>query len=59
MFELRLQFGSGYRIYFGMIGDNAIVLLRGGDKTSQIQDIDKAKRDWKVHREREFEHEQL
>ena len=43
MFELRLQFGSGYRIYFGMIGDNAIVLLRGGDKSSQIQDIDKAK----------------
>ena len=57
VFELRLQFGSGYRIYFGMIGDNAIVLLRGGDKSSQIQDIEKAKTDWKVHREKELKHE--
>ena len=35
------------------------MLLRGGDKTSQIQDLEKAKTDWKEHRERELEHEQL
>ena len=48
-----------FSIYFGIIGDNAIVVLRGGDKKSQIQDMEKAKTDWKVHRERELEHESL
>ena len=59
VFEFRLKFGSGYRIYFGTIGDNAIVLLRGGDKSSQFRDIEKAKTDWRAHRARELEHEQL
>ncbi len=49
VFELRLQFGSGYRIYFGKIGDDTILLLRGGDKGSQRQDIVKAKIDWKTY----------
>ena len=49
VFELRLQFGAGYRIYFGKIGNDAILLLRGGDKGSQRQDIAKAKIDWKTH----------
>lgn len=48
VFELRLQFGSGYRIYFGKIGDDTILLLRGGDKGSQRQDIAKSKIDWKT-----------
>ena len=46
MFEFRLQFGAGYRIYFGRVGNDAILLLRGGDKGSQSQDIGKAKKDW-------------
>ena len=49
VFELRLQFGAGYRIYFGKIGDDTILLLRGGDKGSQRQDIAKAKIDWKTY----------
>ena len=49
VFELRLQFGSGYRIYFGKIGDDTILLLRGGDKGSQRQNIAKAKIDWKTY----------
>lgn len=49
VFELRLQFGSGYRIYFGKIGDDTILLLRGGDKGSQRQDIAKSKIDWKTY----------
>ncbi len=54
VFELRLQFGSGYRIYFGKIGNNTILLLRGGDKGSQRQDITKAKVNWKEHNSREL-----
>ena len=46
VFEFRLQFGAGYRIYFGKIGNDTILLLRGGDKDSQRQDIAKAKIDW-------------
>ena len=49
VFELRLQFGAGYRIYFGKIGNDTILLLRGVDKGSQRQDIAKAKIDWKAH----------
>ena len=49
VFELRLQFGAGYRIYFGKIGNDTILLLRGGDKGSQRQDIAKAKIDWKTY----------
>lgn len=37
--ELRLTFGSGYRIYFGIDGDKIIVLLSAGDKSTQEIDI--------------------
>ena len=52
VFEFRLQFGAGYRIYFGRVGNDAILLLRGGDKGSQSQDIGKAKKDWNEHNTR-------
>lgn len=39
MFELRLHFGSGYRIYFGVVGSEVVLLLLGGDKSSQKKDI--------------------
>ncbi len=41
--ELRLAFGPGYRIYFGADGDELIMLLCGGDKSSQDKDFRKAK----------------
>jgi putative addiction module killer protein len=41
--ELRLAFGSGYRIYFAQDGDRIILLLCGGDKGSQDRDIRTAK----------------
>jgi putative addiction module killer protein len=41
--ELRLFFGGGYRIYYLVDGDNIILLLNGGNKSSQNNDIEKAK----------------
>jgi putative addiction module killer protein len=44
--ELRLQFGSGYRIYFGEIDNKIVLILYGGDKSTQSRDIQKAKGYW-------------
>lgn len=41
--ELRLHFGPGYRVYYMWQGDVLIILLNGGDKSSQARDIAKAK----------------
>jgi putative addiction module killer protein len=47
VYELRFFFGSGYRVYFGMLGDCVVVLLCGGDKSHQSDDIKKAISYWK------------
>lgn len=41
--ELRLKFGSGYRIYYTEIDNVIVLLINGGDKSSQNKDIQKAK----------------
>ncbi len=46
IWELRIDYGPGYRIYFGKKWTTIIVLLTGGDKRSQSRDIAKAKRYW-------------
>ena len=47
--ELRMFFGPGYRVYFGEDDKNIVVLLCGGDKGSQKQDIKRAKEFWKEY----------
>ncbi len=46
LFELRMQLGSGYRVYFGKKKRTLIILLCGGDKGSQKRDISRAKKYW-------------
>ena len=49
--ELRLDFGPGYRIYYGLVGDTLVVLLGGGDKRSQSRDIAAAQRLWQEYKD--------
>ncbi len=49
--ELRLHFGSGYRVYYGKIGKRIVLLLCGGEKGSQQRDIKKALKYWKDYKE--------
>ncbi|MDQ1352393.1 MAG: hypothetical protein QG657_2699 [Acidobacteriota bacterium] len=51
VFELRLHFGPGYRIYYGEDGDTIVILLIGGDKKTQSKDIVKALSFWKNYKE--------
>ncbi len=53
VFEFRIDCGPGYRIYFGQVGTTIVLLLCGGDKSTQAQDIRKAKEYWKDYERRE------
>jgi len=46
VYELRLFFGPGYRIYFSKHGNTVVLLLCGGNKSSQRDDIEKARQYW-------------
>jgi len=50
VFELRFFFDGGWRIYFGREGKEIIVLLCGGDKSTQKRDIETAKKYWKDYK---------
>jgi putative addiction module killer protein len=46
VWEARLDFGPGYRLYFGRSGREVVLLLLGGDKRSQNKDIKRAREFW-------------
>ena len=50
--ELRLDFGPGYRVYFGRDGDQWVVLLAGGSKKRQQSDIATAHALWAEYKKR-------
>lgn len=50
--ELRIDYGPGYRVYFGQEGPTIVLLLCGGDKQTQSKDIETAKQYWREYRSR-------
>lgn len=52
VFEYRIAFGPGYRIYFGWDGDALVILLGGGTKQRQQQDIETARVRWRDYKRR-------
>lgn len=49
VYELRFDFGPGYRVYFGLKTELYLILLFGGYKKGQQRDIDKSIEYWKDH----------
>lgn len=56
VFELRLNFGPGYRIYYGLDGATLVILLGGGDKRRQTEDISAAVERWRRFRKAKEQH---
>ena len=52
VYEYRINFGPGYRIYFGKDGDRLVILLAGGTKKRQDADITSAKGYWSDYKRR-------
>ena len=51
VFELRIYFGPGYRVYFGRDGESLVILLGGGTKRLQRHDIEVAQFRWDAYRQ--------
>ena len=47
LYELKIDLGPGYRVYFGYDGPHLIILLMGGDKSTQQKDIELSHIYWK------------
>jgi len=52
VFELRVDYGPGYRVYFAQDGSRLVLLLCGGDKKTQDRDVRQAKKYWKDYESR-------
>jgi putative addiction module killer protein len=52
LFEFKINFGPGYRIYFGKDGDQIVILLGGGTKQRQQRDIEIAIERWRDYQRR-------
>lgn len=54
VYEYRIDFGPGYRNYFGKDGDQLVILLAGGTKKRQGADIAAAKEFWQDYKQRKL-----
>ncbi|MEO7275561.1 MAG: type II toxin-antitoxin system RelE/ParE family toxin [Vicinamibacterales bacterium] len=52
VFEYKVDFGPGYRVYFGKDGDRVVILLGGGTKKRQDRDIEAARERWQDYKQR-------
>ena len=52
VFELKVNFGPGYRVYFGKDGDEIVILLGGGTKKREQRDIEAAQDRWQDYKDR-------
>ena len=52
VFELKIDYGPGYRVYYALDGKTVVLLLLGGDKSTQDKDIARAKIYWTDHKRR-------
>ena len=52
VYELRIELGPGYRIYFAKDGDRIVLLLHGGAKSTLQKDIENAIKYWKDYQAR-------
>jgi putative addiction module killer protein len=50
VFEFRIDFGPGYRVYFGKEGERLVILLGGGTKKRQQRDINAALANWQDYK---------
>jgi putative addiction module killer protein len=55
VFEHRIDFGPGYRIYFGKDGERLVIVLGGGTKKRQQQDVNAALANWQDYKRRKKE----
>jgi putative addiction module killer protein len=55
VYELRIDYGPGYRLYVALAGEQIILLLCGGDKTTQQRDINQAHAAWREYQNREHQ----
>jgi len=51
IYELRMDFGPGYRVYFGKDGERVVILLGGGTKKRQQADIEEAQGLWQEYKQ--------
>jgi len=55
VFEFRISFGPGYRVYFGKDGEEIVILLGGGTKKRQEKDIQLALGRWEDYKQRKLQ----
>lgn len=53
--EMRIPHGKGYRIYYKIVEKQVVLLLIGGDKSTQEKDIEKAKKIWDNYKNSNYE----